>query len=101
MEWIDKLRIFPRVALVCYFVGCGTALDWYFDFEVKYETRCDSNVLKVLLDEGVALGISQAIACPVVGVVGQPVGYTALMSTLVGAGAAIFGLYVNSGRKEE
>jgi hypothetical protein len=100
-EWIDKLRIFPRIVLVSYMLSLGISLEWYLDFEVKYQTQCDSNTLRVLLDNGTKLELAQSIACTTVDTIGHPTGYTALMSTLVGSGAAIFGFYVNSGRKRE
>lgn len=100
MTWADKHRLFPRIVLIGYMLSLGLALEWYLSFEVKYETRCDSSTLSVLLDRGVEVEKAHLMSCPVVGVVGQPTGYTALMSTLVGSGAAIFGFYVNSGRKD-
>lgn len=102
MLWIDKLRIFPRLALVCYFMGCATALSWYFDFDVRYETKCDPETIQVALDSGSDLKAAQSLGCTTVSAIGRPHGYTALMTIIVGAGPAIFGLYVNSGpRKEE
>ena len=97
MLWIDKWRVFPRLVLICYVLGCGAALNWYFNFEVQYEVVCAAPVMQVILDSGAKLDKAELIACTKVSVHGHPTGYTALMSTLVGAGAAIFGLYVNSG----
>ena len=102
IEWIDSLRIFPRIVLVLYMVAMGYALDWYLEFEVLYEKRCDAPTLKTLLDEKIPIERAEPIACPIVDTIGRPTGYTALLSVLVGAGAGIFGFYVNSGgrRKE-
>lgn len=103
MHWIDKFRIFPRIVLIGYMVSLALALQWYFNFEIKYETRCDAKTMEVLIDKGVDLPKATEIACPVVNVIGQPNGYTALMSVLTGSAAAIFSFYVNTGaaRKEE
>ena len=105
MNWIDSWRIFPRIVLVLYMVALGITLEWYLDFDIIYQEQCDSNTLKLLLDKEVKLEEARDIACTIVSAVGRPAGYTALMSVLVGAGAGIFGLYVNSGgnslRKED
>lgn len=78
-------------------VSLAISLQWYFDFEVKYETKCDAAVIKVVLDSGRSLELAQSLGCTTVDVIAQPLGYTALMSTLVGASAMIFGFYTNSG----
>ena len=98
-EVIDAYRIIPRLILIGYMLAVGLAINWYFNFEVKYVTQCDSSVMKVLLDEGASIEQAESIACTVKDVIGQPTGYTALFSALVGAGAGIFGFYSATGRK--
>jgi|VirMetMinimDraft_7_1064189.scaffolds.fasta_scaffold94816_3 hypothetical protein len=99
--WIDSLRIFPRVVLVLYMIAVGTSLDWYLSFDIVYKTECDANTLTALLDRKIGLEEAERISCTITDAVGRPAGYTALMSVLIGAGAGIFGLYVNSGSRKE
>jgi hypothetical protein len=97
MHWIDKYRVFPRVVLVGYMLALALSLQWYFAFEIKYQTQCDAKTIDVLLASGSDLKTAQSIACTTVDVIGQPNGYTALMSVLTGSAAAIFSFYVSSG----
>lgn len=100
-NFLDSLRIFPRVILLCYIIAVGVALDWYFDFEVKYVVNCNAEVMQVVLKEAPGkIEVARSIACTEVDVIARPVGYTALMSVLVGAGAGIFGLYMNTGKQQ-
>ena len=97
-EYIDKLRVIPRLLVLSYMLAVGLSLNWYFDFEVKYVQKCDSAVMHVVLQQKDAtIELAKSVACTDVDVIAQPLGYTALMATLVGAGAGIFGFYVNSG----
>ena len=98
-ERIDAYRIFPRVVLLLYVILVGSVVDWYLNFNVKYTKDCDHQTLELLLEKDVKLERAEQTACTVTGVVGRPMGYTALVSTIVGAGAGIFGFYVNSGRR--
>ena len=97
MNWIDRWRVFPRIVLIGYMLALYLTLNWYLALEPRYQTSCDSNTLKVLLDKGASIEQAREVACTVVDVVAQPNGYTALISVLVGASAAIFSFYVNSG----
>jgi len=104
MPWVDRYRVFPRIVLILYILAVGLTLEWYIDFDIKYQSLCNAPTLEILLDRGVPIKDAERIACTVVSAVGRPNGYTALMSVLVGAGAGIFGFYVTSGvatRKED
>ena len=104
MKWaeiIDAYRVIPRMMLLGYTLAVGMTISWYFNFDVKYVTFCDSSVMKVLLDEGTSIEQAKGIACTVKDVVGQPTGYTALVTALIGAGAGIFGFYSATGRRWE
>lgn len=97
-ETLDAYRVFPRLVLFFYIIAIGIITDWYLDFEVKYTTECDHKVLELVLEKE-ELNKAREAACSITGVVGRPGGYTALVSAFIGAGAAVFGFYVNSGRK--
>lgn len=100
-EILDQLRIIPRVIIIGYICSVGLALDWYFDFDVRYVQQCDAGVMQVVLKEAPGeIELAKSIACTDKDVIAQPNGYTALMATLVGAGAGIFGFYVNSGKRD-
>lgn len=103
MLWIDRWRVMPRIVLIAWLVGTIAIVNWYMAYEIVYERKCDSTTLSILLDRGVDLKDAESIACTTTDVIGHPTGYTALVSTIVAAGSAVFGLYVNSGgrRKEE
>lgn len=98
-EVIDALRLVPRLIMAMYAMGLYWIVKWYIDYELQYKTTCDSATLNVLLREDVPIVEAQAIACSVTEVIGHPNGYTALVSTMVGVAAVVFGLYANSGRK--
>lgn len=100
-EVIDAFRIVPRVIIAMYAYGLYFIIKWYIDFELQYITKCDSATLNVLLKEGVPLEQATNIACTVSDVIGHPTGYTALVATMVGAAAVVFGLYARSGRSWE
>lgn len=98
------LRIFPRLFLILYALGASVVVDWYLEFETIPIVTCDSAMMQVLLSQGTELALAERISCRTSGIIGRPGGYTALVSTIVGAGAGVFGFYVNSGwnwRREE
>jgi hypothetical protein len=97
-ESMDALRVFPRIVLGLYLYGLYHIVKWYIEFELKFVTKCDSSSLNVLLKEGIKIDEAKSIACSVTEVIGHPTGYTALVTILVGASAAIFGMYAKSGR---
>lgn len=94
---IDMYRIFPRIVLIVYIVGLIVSVNWYVSYEVTAEIKCDAAVMQVIISEGEDVTKAEAIACRQVGVIGRPVGYTALITTMFGAGAVFFGFYTNSG----
>ena len=100
-ELIDALRIVPRTIIAMYAAGLYWIIDWYIKYELQYVTKCDSATLNVLMREKVPLEEAKAIACTVSQVIGHPTGYTALVTTMVGAAAIVFGLYTKSGRSWE
>lgn len=97
MTVIEKYRIFPRLVLILYLVAVGVSLEWYFDFPTTFETQCDSNTLRVLMENNIEVDKATSIACSNKNVIGRPGGYTALVTILIGAGTGIFGFYVNTG----
>ena len=102
MKWaelLDAYRVFPRLVLFFYLVAIGIITDWYLDFKIEYTTSCDNKVLELVLDKENDLEKARDVAGSITGVVGRPGGYTALVSAFIGVGAAVFGFYVNSGRK--
>lgn len=98
-EMIDALRVVPRLMVGLYGYGLYRIVQWYIDFELQVTTKCDSASLNVLMREGVPVEEASAIACTIDSVIGHPMGYTALVTVMVGAAAVVFGLYANSGRK--
>lgn len=96
---IDMFRVFPRIVLIVYVIGLIVSVKWYLGYEVKPEIRCDAAVMQTVLTNGGSIKDAELLACRQVGVIGRPAGYTALISTLVGAGAVMFGFYTNSGWK--
>jgi hypothetical protein len=96
-ERIDSLRIFPRIVLILYMVAVGYTLQYYLDFEVQYQTKCDEKVLAVLLDRNVDIESATTTSCTVVTSVGRPTGYMTLLTAMITGMAGVFGFYVNSG----
>lgn len=96
---LDMFRIFPRAVLIVYTVGLIISVNWYISFEEVPEIRCDAAVMQVVLDKGEDMKTAELLACRQVDVIGRPVGYTALITTMFGAGAVFFGFYTNSGWK--
>lgn len=94
-QWIDKHKILVKLCLVLYIIVAGGVLHWYTSFELQYETRCDAQVLKVILDEGEDLLVAEAIACSVTKVLGPPTGHITLVTTVVAAGSGLLGFYGN------
>lgn len=102
LQWIDKHKVLVRLCLIGYLVTAGLILNWYTSFELQYETRCDAQVLKVVLDSGEDLMTARATACSVVNVVGPPAGHITLVTTIVAAGSGLLGFYSNMiGKKNE
>lgn len=94
---LDMFRVFPRLVLLVYVIGLMISFNWYISFDIKPQIECEAQVLEVILDKGYNLDDAKEIACKQVGSIGRPTGYTALLSTMFGAGAVIFGFYTNSG----
>ncbi len=99
---VDNWRVVPRILIFSYMIAVASSLHWYFDFEVKYTEKCDVKVMELVLeDKPKDIKAAKEAGCTITGVVGQPLGYTALMATLVGSSAGIFGFYVNSGARRD
>lgn len=96
---LDMYRVFPRLVLITYVIGLSISVNWYLSYDVKPEIKCDSAVMQVVLTNGGDINQAELLACRQIGVIGRPVGYTALLSTMFGAGAVFFGFYTNSGWK--
>jgi len=97
-ELIDAMRVVPRLVLAGYMYVVYTIIKWYIEFEIVITHECDSNTLKVLLDSGILVDAAKDIACSPSAILGRPDGYTVLVTVMVGASAAVFGMYTNSGR---
>lgn len=97
--FLERNRLLVRVVLVLYLLTTGWLLYWFTSFEVQYETRCDAGVMRVLIDSGYAPTEAKSVACTIVDVHGQPIGYTTLLSTVVAAGSALIG-FVNNSKPE-
>ena len=98
-KYLDMFRIFPRMVLVVYTVGLIMSVNWYISYKEVPEIKCDAAVMQVVLNKGESIKTAELLACRQVGVIGRPVGYTALIPTMFGAGAVFFGFYTNSGWK--
>lgn len=101
-ESVDAWRIIPRVLLVAYGVFVWHLYTWFKSIPTFQQTQCDSGTLKVLLDSNLTMSEAKAIACTVIGIVGGPTtAQSALVTTVIGLSAGVFGLYVATGRRWE
>lgn len=97
-EMVDAWRIIPRIVLAGYSYLVGYMV-WFFLTQNNVpKVDCNAAVLKVLLDQGEGLAQAQEVACHVVDVLGPPTSLTSLVSVIVGASAAVFGLYGKGSR---
>ena len=94
---INDYRVFPRIFLMCFMLATGTSLHWYLTFPLEYITNCDDALLLGMLDRGVDIKEAERVSCKPTEVLGRPHGYTALISTLVGASGLVFSFYTTSG----
>jgi len=84
-EAVDGHRVIPRLLLLGYAVLTYHVINWYMNIEpVILKANC-----KII--EGQTL-------CDVTGMIGPSTQQAALVTTVVGAAAAIIGLYQKSGR---
>ena len=97
-ETIDAWRIVPRVIITGYSILVWYMVDAFLAIETISKVDCDAAVLKVLLEGGQSLETATNIACRVVDTIGPPISYTTLLSVVIGAAAAVFGLYASTGK---
>ena len=81
-EWIDAWRIIPRAVIAGYTFLLWYVIQWYMKLTPYIIEGCD--------------GESFGSACIVLAPTTQ---HAALVSTVVGIAAAVFGLYAGSGKK--
>ncbi len=87
--------------VIAYIIGAWGAFSFYTSLEAEKRVTCDDKVLQVILEKGYELKEAKQVACTTAEYVGHPTGYTILLTTILGTGPAIFGFYVNSGRRRE
>lgn len=92
-EIIDAYRVIPRAVLAGYSYLVGYMVYIFLSQGNVEKITCDPNVLKVLLDHGEKLVEAQEVACRVIDIIGPPTSLTSLVGVIVGASAAVFGLY--------
>jgi len=97
-EMIDAWRIIPRVIIGGYGYLVGYMVWYFLAYDDIPKIDCDAAVLKVLLDQGQQLPAATEIACQVVDILGPPTSLTSLVAVIVGASAAVFGLYGKGSR---
>lgn len=97
-ETIDAWRIMPRIIITSYGFMVGYMTYVFMSFKNIEKIQCDPGVLKTMLDAKYSLAQAQDVACRVVDIIGPPNAYTTLLSIMVGASAAIFAFYTNSGK---
>jgi len=97
-EGIDSWRIIPRIVIAGYAWLVGYMVWHFLTFKNIEKIECDSELIKVLLDAGQNLEVAKSVACQVVDIIGPPTTLTGLVAIIVGASAAVFGLYANSGK---
>ncbi len=83
-EFLDSFRVVPRLMLLGYGWILWKVVEWFMAIEPVIQERC-------VIQDGIKL-------CEIVGTVGPNTQQAALVTTLVGIAAAVFGLYSNSGR---
>lgn len=101
-EVIDAFRVVPRVLVGLYGLMVLKLIVWYRNMEPVDQLECDNTILNTLIDTGIDPERGMELACVVVDVVGGPTTeQTAFATAIIGLSTAIFGFYVNSGRKWE
>lgn len=101
-EIIDAFRVVPRVLVALYGMMVLKLIVWYRNMEPVDKLECDNTILNTLIDTGISPERAMELACVVVDVVGGPTTeQTAFATAIIGLSTAIFGFYVNSGRKWE
>lgn len=98
-EIVDAWRVVPRVVLSAYAYLVGYMIIFILKYENVEKIQCDDKVLDVMLKNGHSIVEAQEAACRVVDIIGPPTSWITLVSVIVGASAAVFGLY-SSGRKD-
>lgn len=94
---INDYRVFPRVFLICFTLATGASIQWYLEFPLTYKVECNQTLVLGLVAAGSSAKEAEAIGCRPTEVMGRPNGYTALISTLVGACGLVFSFYTTSG----
>lgn len=98
-EIVDAWRVVPRIVLSAYAFLVGYMIIFILKYDNVEKVECDDKVMSVVLENGHSLVQAQEMACRVVDVIGPPTSWITLVSVIVGASAAVFGLY-GSGRKD-
>lgn len=99
-ESFDAWRVIPRAILVVYSALVLNLYLWFKSIPTFVQERCDTAMLKMLLDTGITLEDAKLMACSIVDVVGGPTAaQSAFVTTITGLSAGIFGLYTATGRR--
>lgn len=98
-EQFDAWRIVPRAIVVGYAWLIGYMVLYFLSHDNIQKVDCNAAVMTSLLDKKYTLDQATQIACRVVEVIGPPTSLTTIVGSLIGAGAVVFGLYANTGRK--
>jgi hypothetical protein len=99
-ESFDAWRIIPRSILVVYSALVLNLYLWFKSIPTFVQERCDSAMLRMLLESKIGLEEAKLIACSIVDVVGGPTAaQSAFVTTITGLSAGIFGLYTATGRR--
>lgn len=101
-ESFDAWRIMPRMIVMLYSALVLNLYLWFKSIPTFMQEKCDSEILKMLLDSGISLEDAKLTACTIIDVVGGPTAaQSAFVTTIIGLSAGIFGLYTTTGRKWE
>src|SRR5690554_4917628 len=101
-EVLDAWRIVPRVLVALYGLLVYKIYQWYKSIGTSEKMECDNTILNTLIENGLDPTRAMEMACTVVDVVGGPTAeQTVLVTSVMGLATAIFGFYVNTGRRWE
>lgn len=99
-ESFDAWRIIPRIIIIMYSALVLNLYLWFKSIPTFVQERCDTAMLKLLIDSNLDIEQAKVLACSIVDVVGGPTGaQSAFVTTITGLSAGIFGLYAATGRR--
>lgn len=98
-EIIDAYRTIPRVLIFSYVGLVAYAVDWFVNIPRIEKIVCDPQVIERLAKISMSKADIESLACRTIDVIGPTTAEAALVSTVIGAAAIVFGMYTNTGRK--